>query len=80
MDKNNSRYAALLGCRVRTDWFDGGCTVSITYGKGVDAVTWRGSYCYGDEDRFNRRVTLWLHTLPWPQEDDPRVEHEGATL
>lgn len=72
-------YAQTLGCVATTSLHDSGQTVVVSYGTGADMVTWRGSFDWGDEDRFNGRLLKWLNTLPWPGADDPRDDApEGA--
>jgi hypothetical protein len=70
VDEFNARYAAVLGATVETNRFDGGERVTIRFGH----VAYTAVITYGDEVQVNRRILKWLHTLPWPQEDDPRVE------
>jgi hypothetical protein len=64
--------AKAVGCEPRLSTFDGGQTLSMTHT--ASGVTWRGSFMWGDERRFIHRARKWLNTLPWPREDDPRVE------
>jgi len=76
--KEAIEYAQFLGCTVAQSQFDGGQSVAVSYGSGAVMVTWRGSYEWGDDAQFARRLARWLNGLPWPTEDDPRVEHEGV--
>lgn len=80
MDKFNADYARALGLTVETFQFDGGQTVTLTVPGTCGPLVWRGSFEWGDEDRFNRTVRTYLDSLPWPTEDDPRVATEGTYL
>lgn len=75
MDEFNRRYAEMLGVWVATRTFDGGQDVTLTHQP--TGAQWNLTIYHGDEARMNRTITKRLHTLPWPQEDDPRVEHTG---
>lgn len=70
-------YIKALG--LTADWFqfDGGRSLTI---KGRGLPVWRGSYEWGEESRFDHLVRMHLDAVPWPTEDDPRVQHEGAYL
>lgn len=68
------RYAAVVGASFETFQFDGGLTIAMTHGGNG----FRDSEDWGGIDRLYRSATKWLNNLPWPTEDDPRVENTGA--
>jgi hypothetical protein len=65
-------YAELLGATFTLRTFDGGQQLQMTYGK----ITYIGSFEWDQRVRFIKRATKWLHELPWPTDDDPRVQGE----
>lgn len=69
------QYAIGLGCVVQVNQHDSGQTWVIENPE--SRIVWRGSFDWGDEERFFARLNKFLHTLPWPREEDPR---EGAEL
>jgi hypothetical protein len=69
-------YALQLGTIVEVRQHDSGQTWIVS----LDGVVWRGSFQWGEEDAFFARLNAHLNTLPWPREDDPRIQHEGAYL
>lgn len=69
--------AEALGVTVETFQFDGGVTVRMTHPSEDRAFSLTREW--GDSiAAFEARIQKWLNTLPWPTEDDPRVQHEGA--
>lgn len=57
--------------------FEGGYVITLQSTTGEREV--RHTYYDGDPVvPFEERILRWLHQQPWPNEDDPRVQHEGA--
>jgi len=75
MDEFARKYAELLGVNVEAHLFDGGTSYVLTY----PGSALRTTYLW-DEDRrrSDRRIMKFLHTIPWPDADDPR-EPERST-
>lgn len=64
-------YILAMGLSPTWHQFDGGRNLIITGLNG--RPVWRGSYEWGEELLFERRVRSYLDRLPWPGDDDPRV-------
>lgn len=68
-------YAKDLGCQYRLDEDDNGTLMTIT----KPGYTRFSYFAYWGDDEAQRRAAVrWLHDLPWPAEDDPRVQNEGT--
>lgn len=67
-------YCLAMNVAYMVNQFDGGQTWTFSR----DGVTWSGSFDWGGEDAFFAAVTKWLDSLPWPTEDDPRVQMQGT--
>lgn len=72
--KQLREYISALGGTVDVFTFDCGQRWRIKVGL----VTWSNSFECGDEVRFALAVQRWLDGLPWPREDDPRVDVEDT--
>lgn len=66
-------YIEALGLTLERFQFDGGQTWVI---KGRGLPVWRGSYEWGEERHFENRLRAALDAIPWPTDDDPRVQGE----
>jgi len=78
MNEFNRKYAEILGVEVTERQFDNGVFVTLEHRGEQSSAKWSGMMVHGESEKFNRRVMKWLHTLPWPREDDPRVATEGV--
>jgi hypothetical protein len=67
------QYATLLGCKVYRHQYDAGEHIRVVAPNGDE---WSASVDYGWESSFEPFLLHWLHRLPWPNEDDPRVTGE----
>lgn len=71
-------YADLLGVTVTVQQFDGGQTITLSTADRQSQ--YRATVYWGEEWAAERRLMKWLHTQPWPTEDDPRVITEGSPV
>lgn len=69
-----TQYAEQLGATVTVYTWDGGRRIRVTHPAGV----FYAGYEWGEEEPFCRRLQSFLSGLPWPREEDPRVQHEGV--
>lgn len=74
-------YATMLDAEFELRVFDGGQRIrmsAIVDGKALEASYYL--YWGDDEARWLRLAERFLDGLPWPTEEDPRVQNEGVTL
>jgi hypothetical protein len=74
--KSVKEYTLAMNVAVMVNQHDGGQTWTLS--RLSDGARLRLSFDWGDEDRHYADITRWLDTLPWPGEDDPRVNMQGT--
>jgi hypothetical protein len=73
-----AEYARHIGATFVIRWKDEGIVLRMEYPGMGHRFRF---YEFDDpQGRIDNDILRWLNSLPWPTEDDPRVQEEGVTL